>query len=91
MIGSQHRNSHTSFSLFSQYAATFAAVSGATAYAVVRRPPNGVPVMLVAGAAGSLVDMIYAWNFACLDQVQAFRNDGSTSTTTKVAESNRNE
>jgi hypothetical protein len=59
------------YSIFSQYGATFAAVSCSTAYAVVKRPPNGIPIMLVAGAAGSLLDLTYAWNFACADQVKA--------------------
>jgi hypothetical protein len=60
-------------SIFSQYGATFAAVSCSTAYAVVQRPPNGIALMLVAGAAGSLLDMTYAWNVACADQVRALR------------------
>jgi multidrug transporter EmrE-like cation transporter len=60
-------------SLFSQYAATFAAVSTGTAYAVWKRPPNGIAIMLVAGAGGSLLDLAYGWNVSCATQVDMWR------------------
>jgi hypothetical protein len=52
---------------------TFAAVSTGTAYAVWKRPPNGMAVMLVAGAGGSLLDLLYGWNVACVAQVHDWR------------------
>lgn len=61
------------FSLFAQYALTFAAASTGTAYAVWRRPPNGIAIMLVAGAGGSLLDLAYGWNVACVNEVELWR------------------
>ena len=58
--------------LFSQYALTFAAVTTTTGYTLYKKHPNGIALMLVAGAAGSLGDLAYGWNFACRSQVQAW-------------------
>ena len=58
------------FSLFAQYAATFAGVSCGTAYAVVKKPKNGMAIMLVAGAGGSILDLAYGWNVTCSQEVQ---------------------
>jgi len=60
---------HLIDSLFGQYAGTVMAVSGATGYALYRRHPNGLGLMLVAGAAGTLVDLAYGWNVSCHSQV----------------------
>jgi hypothetical protein len=48
---------------------TFAAISTATAYAVYKRPKNGMQIMVVAGATGTLADFIYGWTVACTEQV----------------------
>ena len=57
----------------SQYKFLVASAVGATAYSVARRPKNGLGVLLVAGAAGAATDLVYGWNFACQNQVQAWR------------------
>jgi hypothetical protein len=82
----EHTHTHTS--LFGQYAATFAGVSMGTAYAVysaTRRPHNyataaaipnkrnGIGVMLVAGAGGSLLDLAIGWNVSCTSEVEDWR------------------
>ncbi|GKY96339.1 hypothetical protein MPSEU_000593600 [Mayamaea pseudoterrestris] len=56
--------------LFSQYGMTFAGVSTATAYAVYRKPPNGLAIMIGAGVAGTVADLGYAWTSACQVQVK---------------------
>jgi hypothetical protein len=53
------------FSLFSQYAFTVAGVVGGSGYAIHRKPPNGLGLMLVAGAAGTMADFGYAWFVSC--------------------------
>jgi hypothetical protein len=53
--------------LFSQYAFTVAAVVGGSGYAIYRKPPNGLGLMLVAGAAGTMADFGYAWLISCHD------------------------
>lgn len=60
-------------SLFSQYSLTAASVVGATAYAVHRRPKNGIALMLVAGGAGTLADLAYGWTTKCAPYVAAYQ------------------
>lgn len=56
-------------SLFSQYSLTFAGISTSTAYAVYKKPPNGLAIMMGAGVAGTLADLGYGWTTACKSQV----------------------
>jgi hypothetical protein len=56
-------------SLFSQYKGFLAGVITATAYSVVRKPPNGVGIMLIAAAAGTLADWSYGWQIGCRSEV----------------------
>lgn len=60
-------------SLLSQYGITFAAISTSTAYAVYKRPKNGMQIMIVAGATGTLADFLYGWTMACTEQVTKSR------------------
>lgn len=60
------------FSLFSQYALTATGVAAGTGYALVKKPRNGIGIMLVAGAAGTMGDLLYGWLRACKPQVQAW-------------------
>jgi len=60
-------------SLLSQYAMTFGAVSVATGYALWKKPPNGVAIMIVAGVGGSLLDLGYGWTTACQHEVAEWR------------------
>jgi hypothetical protein len=48
---------------------TFAGISTSTAYALYRKPPNGIVLMMGAGIAGSIVDLGYGWTTACRTQV----------------------
>jgi hypothetical protein len=57
-------------SLFSQYGFTFASVSVATAYSIYRRPKNGMSIMLMSGAAGTMVDFLYGCMVACSNEVR---------------------
>jgi hypothetical protein len=57
------------FSLFSQYGFTFASVSLATAYSIYRRPKNGMSIMLMTGATGTIVDYLYAYMVTCSNEV----------------------
>jgi hypothetical protein len=41
----------------------------ATAYSVVRKPANGVGIMLVSASAGTLADWTYGWNVGCRHEV----------------------
>jgi hypothetical protein len=79
-----HTHTHTPSallnSLFEQYALTFASVSLGTAYAVWKRPPNGLALMLVAGAGGSLLDLAYGWNVACVSHVEQWRRGHEAAT-----------
>jgi len=52
---------------------TFVGISGATIYAMHKKPPNGVAIMVVAGVAGSLLDLSYGWTTACHQEVEAWR------------------
>lgn len=61
------------FSLFSQYAFTVAGVAGGTGYAIYRKPPNGLGLMLVAGAAGTMADFAYSWTIGCRSHVDAWQ------------------
>ena len=62
---------HTKYicSLFSQYGFTFASVSLATAYSIYRRPKNGMSIMLMTGAAGTIMDFLYGSLVACSNEV----------------------
>jgi hypothetical protein len=77
---------HTAHSLFEQYALTFASVSLGTAYAVWKRPPNGLALMLVAGAGGSLLDLAYGWNVACVSQVEQWRRHEAATAAASASE-----
>jgi hypothetical protein len=59
-------------SLFSQYALTAAGITSGTGYALYKKPKNGIGVMVVAGAAGTMGDFLYGWLHACKPQVQAW-------------------
>jgi len=52
---------------------TFGAVSVATGYALWKKPPNGVAIMIVAGVGGSLLDLGYGWTTACQHEVAEWR------------------
>jgi hypothetical protein len=72
--------------LFSQYAFTVAGVVGGSGYAIYRKPPNGLGLMLVAGAAGTMVDFGYAWLVSCHDLTDSWleaRKAQSIQTATK--------
>ena len=60
------------FSLFSQYALTATGVAAGTGYALVKKPRNGIGIMIVAGAAGTMADLMYGWMHACQPQVKAW-------------------
>ena len=60
--------------LFSQYAATFAGVSGGTAYSLWKKPKNGIAIMVVAGTLGSLMDIGTGWFDTCRDQVDHYHH-----------------
>lgn len=60
-------------SLFSQYKLTATGVVSGTGYALYKKPRNGIGIMLVAGAAGSLGDLMYGWVYACKPQVKEWR------------------
>lgn len=80
--------------LFSQYGFTFASVSGATGYSLYKKHPQGIALMLVAGAAGSMADLVYGWNFPCQSQVQDWHNrnrlEYSSAAATKQNNNNNN-
>jgi hypothetical protein len=59
--------------LFSQYAMTLTGISMGTGYALYRKPKNGLGIMIVAGAAGTIVDLAYGLTVACRPQLQARR------------------
>ena len=60
-------------SLFGQYAFAVAGVGGGTGYAIYRKgPKNGLAIMVLAGAAGTLADFGYGWTTACRPQVRAW-------------------
>lgn len=61
------------YSMLSQYAMTFAGVSGGTGYAVWKKPPKGMHIMILAGVAGSVLDLAYGWTSACKDEVDEWR------------------
>jgi len=58
--------------LFSQYQLTVTGVAAGTGYALYKKLPSntGIGTMLVAGAAGTLADLVYGWNKACQPQVE---------------------
>ena len=58
--------------MLSQYVGFTAGVVGATGYSVLRKPPNGIGIMLVSAAAGSMADILYAWNIGCQSEVKAW-------------------
>ena len=58
--------------LFSQYAATFAGVSGGTAYSLWKKPKNGIAIMVVAGTMGSLLEIGTGWFVHCRDHVEHY-------------------
>lgn len=62
-------------SLFSQYALTVLGVTSGTGYALYKRPKgtSGLGIMLVAGAAGSLGDLLYGYTYACQPEVKAWQ------------------
>jgi hypothetical protein len=62
-------------SLVSQYLWTVTGVGLATSYGILQRPgpKTGVGIMLVAGAGGSLMDMVYGYFVTCQPHVQAIR------------------
>lgn len=69
-----HSHTHiVSHSLFSQYTWTVVGVGGGTGYALWRRPKNGLGLMLVAGAAGTMADFAYGWKVACRDAVRRWQ------------------
>ena len=68
-----HITLYMPFSLFSQYTLTATGVASGTAYALVRKPRNGIGIMIVAGAAGTMGDLLYGWMKACRPQVEAWR------------------
>ena len=49
---------------------TFAGISTSTAYALYRKPPNGLAIMFGAGVAGTVADLGYGWTTACKSQVE---------------------
>lgn len=55
--------------LFSQYRGFVAGVVMATGYSLVRKPANGVGIMLISAAAGTLADGMYGWNIGCRSEV----------------------
>mmetsp|Transcript_13729 Transcript_13729/g.28355 ORF Transcript_13729/g.28355 Transcript_13729/m.28355 type:complete len:99 (+) Transcript_13729:99-395(+) len=58
--------------LFSQYMATLAGIAGSTGYSLYRKPKNGLALLAIAGAAGSIADLAYGWNVACQPEVERF-------------------
>ena len=60
-------------SMLSQYAMTFAGVSSATGYAVWKKPKKGMQIMVLAGVAGTVLDLAYGWTSACKDEVDEWR------------------
>ena len=60
-------------SLLSQYAMTFAGVSCATGYAVWKKPAQGMHMMILAGAAGSMLDLTYGFASACKTEVDEWQ------------------
>jgi hypothetical protein len=64
--------------MFSQYGLTTAGVLGGTGYSLYKRPKNGIGVMLVAGGAGTVADLIYGWNVACRTYVEAWKKHEMT-------------
>lgn len=56
-------------SLFSQYKGFIAGTVMATGYALVRKPSNGVGIMLIAATAGTFADWTYGWNVGCRSEV----------------------
>ena len=46
---------------------------GGTGYALYKKPRNGIAVMLVAGGAGTFLDLAYGWTTACRPYVEAWK------------------
>lgn len=43
-------------------------MSLATAYSIYRRPKNGMSIMLMTGAAGTVVDYLYGYMVTCSNE-----------------------
>lgn len=61
-------------SLLQQYYFVFTAVSVTTLYALMKKPSNGMGLMLVAGAGGSITDFANGWYNNCAPQVAAWKH-----------------
>lgn len=72
--------------LFSQYAATFAGVSGGTAYSLYKKPKNGIGIMVLAGTLGSLLDVGVGYMVTCRPQVDVYQQQKLKVRARKVAD-----
>jgi hypothetical protein len=52
---------------------TILGVAGGTAYALYRKPPNGLRTMLTAGGTGTFIDLAYGWFFKCTDKADEWQ------------------
>lgn len=61
--------------MFSQHLLSLTGIAAGTGYALYKKLPSntGIGIMVVAGTAGTLVDLVYGWNKACQPQVQEWR------------------
>jgi phage-related minor tail protein len=73
----------------SQYAATFLGVSGSTAYALVKKPPKAMSMMILAGTAGATVDILIGWYSACTTEVELYNQQQDRMIEQKILESAR--
>jgi hypothetical protein len=74
----------------SQYGATFLGVSGSTAYALVKKPPNALSKMILAGTAGATLDIFIGWYSACTTEVELYNQHQDRMLEQKMLEYARN-